>query len=271
VSASTIDDDLADQVLERLGLGGRPTVDPDGLAALYGRWGRSISFDNVRKLVSLHGGDLGPLPGLDATDFFENWLAHGVGGTCWPSANALTALARACGFDARRVTASMYDKGEPSHGTTIVVVDGEEWLVDSSMLTDRPVPLSTTGATALDDPVFATTAEPVAEGWLFGFPQLDGSSLPCRTLSAAETSHDFFAHRYEVSRTWSPFNEHLHLRRNRGHAIESFTAGRRRVRNAGGFTDDPLTGEALREALTGLALSEEILDRLSTALPGELG
>ena len=39
-----------------------------------------------------------PLPGTQAADFFEHWLAHGTGGTCWSSSNALYMLVTALGF-----------------------------------------------------------------------------------------------------------------------------------------------------------------------------
>jgi len=125
-------------VLEALGFREAPPVDLDGLTAVYAAWCARVPFDNVRKLIALHGGASGPLPGLGADDFFDAWLTHRTGGTCWPSANALHALLDSVGFDSRRVTASMFDQGEPSHGTTIVLLDGHEHLVDSSMLTGSP-------------------------------------------------------------------------------------------------------------------------------------
>jgi len=273
VTDDPLDRELAERVLERLGLPDRPSIDPDGLTALYRGWGLAVPFDNVRKLIALHDptcSPTAPLPGLDATDFFEQWLRHGVGGTCWPSANALTTLAAACGFDARRITASMFDLNEPSHGSTIVTIDGTEWLIDSSMLTDRPLPLSATEATEIDDPVFATTATPVPEGWLFGFPLPDESSLPCRTISPAETSHDFYAERYEVSRTASPFNEHVYLRRNDADGIVSMGNGRLATRTAKGITNEEVSGPDTREALSAMGLSDEILAQLAAILPNEL-
>ena len=44
-----------------------------------------------------------PLPGTHAIDFFEQWLDHGTGGTCWSSSNALYMLLTALGFTARRI------------------------------------------------------------------------------------------------------------------------------------------------------------------------
>ena len=130
-------------MLDRLGFSAPPPVDLDGLTAVYGAWCSRVPFDNLRKLIALHGGEPGPLPGLGAEDFFDAWLAHGTGGTCWPSANALHALLDSSGFT-RRVTASMFDQGERSHGTTIVTLEGVEHLVDSSMLT-TPLPSTRPG------------------------------------------------------------------------------------------------------------------------------
>ncbi len=158
-----------ERVLEALGFAKRPDPDLAGLEALYRAWCARVPFDNVRKLIALTREDPGPLPGDTAEDFFAAWLDHGTGGTCWPSANALHALVTSLGFTSRRVAASMWATGEPTHGTTVVTVEGTDHLVDSSMLTDSPLPLSTSSTTTIDDPVFGTTAEPVAEGWLFSF------------------------------------------------------------------------------------------------------
>lgn len=92
-------------------------LDADGLRRIYQAWCRSVPFDNVRKLIVLHGDPGAPLPGMDAEEFFTAWLQHGCGGTCWPSATALHALLAAVGFDPRLVAASMGDAGVPMHGT----------------------------------------------------------------------------------------------------------------------------------------------------------
>lgn len=248
-------------VLERLGFADAPTVDEDGLTAVYRAWGRRISFDNVRKLIALRGGEPGPLPGTDADDFFDAWLRHGTGGTCWPSANALHELLRALGFDSRRVVASMYDTGRPSHGTTIVTFDGREFCVDSSVLTDRPVPLDPGGPTAVDHPPVHTTAEPVAEGWLFDFPWAQGDErIACRTLSPDRVGFEVFAERYEASRAAGAFNERLFAHTNRDATTLTLVGAKRFRRTVDGVDAHELDDEQLREALIGeLSFSEEIV------------
>ena len=107
----TISENLRLRVAKRLGLEPRLETNIQGLYALYGAWCRKVPFDNVRKLIALRTGDAGPLPGGDATDFLENFLEHGTGGTCWSSSNALFELATAFGFRARRISGSMRDLG----------------------------------------------------------------------------------------------------------------------------------------------------------------
>src|SRR5262249_26146471 len=128
-----------ERVLERLGFREKPSADFAGLGALYRAWGHSVPFDNLLKLAAFRAND-GPFPGGHAGDFFAAWLEHGTGGTCWSSSNALYVLLDACGFDARRVAADMRDVGAVNHGSILVRVEGSEYWVDSSMLTDRPIP-----------------------------------------------------------------------------------------------------------------------------------
>jgi N-hydroxyarylamine O-acetyltransferase len=265
-----VDPDLRDRVLERFGFGDLPTIDEAGVTALYRAWCRHVPFDNVRKLIALHGdGPAGPLPTMDATDLLETWLRHGAGGTCWPSSNALHALVDACGFEVRQVAASMFDQGVPTHATTIVTVDGRERLLDSSMLTDRPVPLDRHVATMLDDPVFGTRAEPVEEGWLLTFSMAaSDDTLPCRTITPDAVSTAFCAERYEASRVASPFNVSVTARRNDAGGLVSYTNGSRVRRSPTRVDAEPCVGEALAAALVAeIGLSDEIVAHLMRVLP----
>ncbi|MGZ4706109.1 MAG: arylamine N-acetyltransferase [Acidimicrobiales bacterium] len=263
-----LDPGRRDAVLEGLGLSSAPAVDRDGLTELYEAWCARVPFDNVRKLIALHGGAGGPLPGIDAADFFDAWLAHGTGGTCWPGANALHALLTSLGFASRRVSASMFDLGEPSHGTTIVTIEGTELLVDSSMLTGRPLPLDPSVPTVTPGTGFTHRARPVEEGWLMDFTVIAlDEPLPCRTLSPDATPLTFFEERYEVSRTWSPFNTEVNMLVHRGGSAISHRGGHRFRRPAGSpitaLTDDQLDDDALRSALVEeIGYSEQIIYEL---------
>jgi arylamine N-acetyltransferase len=99
--------DVLERVLSRLGLADRPAPTLDGFHTLYAAWCRKVPFDNVRKLIHVHHHGRGRLPGDDATDFFEAWLAYGTGGTCWAGNGALHALLVSLGFDASRGMGTM--------------------------------------------------------------------------------------------------------------------------------------------------------------------
>src|SRR4051794_26905177 len=113
---------LRDRVLTRLDLRETPHANLAGLRLIYAAWCQSIPFDNIAKLIALRTAAEKPLPGMSASEFFERWLKHGVGGTCWSTANALHQLLSSLGFNARTVAGSMGDTGYIGHGSVKVVV-----------------------------------------------------------------------------------------------------------------------------------------------------
>ena len=216
--------DLRDRILDRFGLADSPPTDLEGLERVYGAWCASMNFDNVAKLIALRTAPAdSPLPGIDAAGFFDRWLAHGVGGTCWTSSNALFALLDAIGFDARRVAGSMRDTGIVSHGSVKVTLDGNDWLADSSMLTRAPL-LLTEDVFATNDPVISAEVE-----WVDGTHLIwvdlppNPTHIPCRLLVDPAT-HDFYVERWEASRGRSPFNQRVYARRNTGDGLVVLTA-----------------------------------------------
>lgn len=255
-------------VLQRLGFSATPSTDLGGLTALYRSWCRSVPFDNTLKLIALHRPESGSLPGMDAESFFESWLLHSTGGTCWPSNNALFSLTRECGFHSRMVAASMADTGVASHGTTIVTLDDGDWLIDSSMLTDAPLQLSTQTATAIDHPVLATSAEPVPEGWLLQFSlPYAVATMPCRTIAPTAVTHEFCVERFEISREMSPFNQLPCTRRNDAAGVVSYGGGKRYRRTESGVEESDLSGSLVFDALRNeFGMSDEIVAKLQTAL-----
>ncbi len=247
------------QVLARLGLSDlRPAR--DSLQRLYRAWCRSVPFDNVRKRIALRRGSSDPLPGGTAEDFFTAWLTHGTGGTCWPSSNALYVLLRECGFAARRIAASMHDMDVPNHGSVIVRTDGEDYLVDSSILCETVLPLRRGECVQCEDPVHPITVEPVGESFRiwFGFA-MNAHRMPCRLL-IDPVDHAFYLERYEASREISPFNERFYARRNFDDSLVSYVGNTRFVKTAAGveaadMSDADLAAAVVRE----LGLSEAIV------------
>ena len=255
--------DLRDRVATRFGLDITQRRDLAGLRALYAAWCRHVPFDNVRKLIALRRCVPGPLPGTDATDFLENFLQHGTGGTCWSSSNALFEMVHGCGFNARRVAGSMRDVGVPGHGSIKVLIDGVDWLVDSSMLTMYPIPIG--DALHVDrHPIFGVEVEPGVGDqagthvvWFDSPPH--ENYFPCRLLFDP-VDYDFYVERYEISRTTGPFNHHLSVRYNRGDARSVLQGHTRHRQTINGVESVALTRDELCNELRDVVgLSSDII------------
>lgn len=212
-SANSINPELLDRVLSRLELSAPVPKDLEGLTRLYSAWCALVPFDNIRKMISLRERVDARLAGLDATDFFENWLANGSGGTCWPASNAVFTLVTALGFDARRVAGSMYELPQVNHGSVKVRIDGRDWLVDAAMMTNDPIPLG--DEVHFKEGLSGAFEVEVHEGShvIWGDFPPTSEFIPCR-LRLDPVDDDFYRERYETfSRTESPFNHKIYLRR----------------------------------------------------------
>ncbi len=258
--------DLTDAVLERLDLVARPDTDLAGLSEVYLAWCRHVPFDNVVKRIHLVSGSAEPFPNGPADAFLAAWLRDGTGGTCWPSSAGLHGLLDALGFDARRGSAAMYDNlSGPihTHGTVIVRIDGADYWVDSSMLSDRVLPLVLHEETRLDDPLHPMRAEPVDDLWRVWWPHpFLAENIGCLLLDD-DTTADHYLERYEWSRGWSPFNTGLHATRNVDGARVTLAFGQRFERRPDATTSAPLEGDERRRVLIEeFGYSESIVDQL---------
>jgi N-hydroxyarylamine O-acetyltransferase len=141
---SELDKGLVERILTRLGLLKWPDVSRGGLTSLYRAWCRHVPFDNVRKLIHVRAGNPAALPGDAPNEFFEAWLTHGTGATCWAGNGALCELLCAIGFDARRAAATMMVAPNlpPNHGSVVVTLDDQPVVVDASTMFDEPLPIA---------------------------------------------------------------------------------------------------------------------------------
>jgi N-hydroxyarylamine O-acetyltransferase len=243
--------DRLDRVIERLGFAARPKPDLAGLESLYGAWCSHVPFDNLRKRISMARSTSDPLPGGLPDDFLGAFLEHGTGGTCWPSSNGLHALVAACGFDVRRISASMFDRNDHNHGSLVVRLDERDWMVDSSIECGFPIPLERGVARTLGDAVHPIRIEPVGDSFRvhWGFTH-STDTMPCRLMSDP-VDEAFYLERYEISRGYSVFNTALYARRNFPGRLVSFTGRKRHEKTAAGVTTRDLSDAELRAALTG--------------------
>lgn len=253
-------------VLERLGFSTFPAPGIRGLNALYRAWCRKVPFDNVIKRIDLVEGYT-PFRNTEPENFFPLWLVHGTGGTCWPSSHALGALLESLGFDVRLGSASMADDvmgRQHTHATLIVTIDGQQFWVDTSMLTDDPVPLAPGSATELHHPVRPVRAEPVDDLWRVHWQSgAQENTMGCLLLDDdVDASH--YSVRYEASREWSPFNTGVFATQNTNSEVLTMANGQFiRLDADGRSVEAPLGSDRRRELLVEtFAFSEQIIDVL---------
>jgi len=256
-------DTLVGDVLERLDLRA-PTTDLVGLTAMYAAWCREVPWDNVQKRITV--AERRPvLAGADPDEFFRNFLRHGTGGTCWPSSGALHALLTALGFDTRRaVAAMMYDRAGkvPNHATEIVRADGEEWLVDSSMLCERPLALRHGERTAIDDPLYPMRAAPNDDGmWLVTWAAYARDEQIGCWLFEDDVPQARLLERYEASRT-SGFSYGLTFRRNAADGVLSLNRTTRAFKDRQGTLTMREVADRAAILMGEGGLSPEIVARL---------
>jgi arylamine N-acetyltransferase len=226
--------DVIDRVLEKLGLNERPSIDLGSLNAVYAAWCGGIPFDNVRKRIWFAGDRATPVTGGDPTEFFENWLAHGTGGTCWPTSGAMYALLRSLGFPARRIAGAMINAGDlnpedAGHGSVLVALDGVDHLVDASILAFEALPLVPGQRTRSGPGIHAIEAVPADTGfdvrWRCGLDR--EAPVTFRTQPQFDPAdHQFFLDGYERSRTSSHFNRALYICRRSAGSIVSLVRRR---------------------------------------------
>lgn len=135
-----------EQILSKFDIKENCTCSLNNLSKLYQAWCISIPFDNLMKTVKIADNINAELPGITAEEFFHNWLEYGVGGTCWAGNGAIFALLQTLGYNAEFIAGCMLsdplDKSlSLGHGSIIVTLDGDEFLIDATMLHGKPIPL----------------------------------------------------------------------------------------------------------------------------------
>jgi len=258
--------DLCERVLLRLGFARQPETSFDGLRALYSAWCRAVPFDNVRKLIHLGADDARAFPGTDAPEFFESLLRHGTGGTCWAGNGALCTLLATLGFRASRGLATMLAAPHlpPNHGTVIVELDGERYVVDASILHTEPLRLDDATTTHVAHPAWGARCAKQDDRWTIAWrPANRPEGLDCRIEEFLVTRASF-RERYERTREWSPFNYELSLRVIRGERVLAVANGQRFEVDGHGLVTQQMLEHRGRERflIEEVGLSEEIVSAL---------
>jgi N-hydroxyarylamine O-acetyltransferase len=268
--------ELVEHVLERLGQHKRPALDLVGLNQLYAAFCGNISFDNVQKRIWFAGPQTTPLPGGDPDEFFNNFLRHGTGGTCWPLNGAMYALAHALGFRARRIVGSVIVEGYPrgaNHGSVLVDLDGISYLVDAWMASFKVLSLVPGRPASTGDGIHDIRAVPIEGGFeIISYPGFDRDHpLPFRPEPEYDpVDHTFFLARADRTRTVGFFNDVLFISRHFPDSI--LTIGRKtkfKVATDGNLTrTEPTEAERKKSLIEEFGLSEEIVDAIPPNIAG---
>jgi arylamine N-acetyltransferase len=214
---------LLRSILTKLSLPRPAAPDLRGLNAVCAAFSSHISNDNIQKRIWLAGARTTPVTGGDPVEFFQNWLTHGTGGTCFPANGALCALLQALDFDAKRLSGSVLMEGiesDGNHGTVVVALGGASYLVDAQLAAFRALPLVRGQVTTTGDGIHDIRAMPAADGFdVLWYPGSNRQKpLVMRPdLKLGPVTHAYFLAQYALSasrkRKRSPFNEAVFIAR----------------------------------------------------------
>jgi len=265
---------LVERVLAKLGLRNRPSLDLAGLNTVYAAVCGSIPFDNVQKRIWFASDRTTPVTGGDPVEFFENWLKHGTGGTCWPGNGGMYALARALGFDARRMAGSVIIANYPqgaNHGSVLVTLEGVDYVFDHSFGAFKAVPLISDNPASTGTGIHNIKVIPVEGGYEMWFHLgWTEDSLAFRTEPEHDpVDHDFFISRYDRASRLGFFNDSVMISRRFADSIVTVGRGYKLVLTSDGLTKRELTIAQRDEVLIAeLGLSPEVVSMIPPDIEG---
>jgi N-hydroxyarylamine O-acetyltransferase len=214
---------LLERVLLELGLRNRPAADLAGLQEIYAAYSWHIPHDNVQKRIWLVGDRSNQVTGGDPSEFFENWLVHGTGGTCFPANGALCELLSTLGFNARRILGSVMIEGlerEANHGTVLVRIGDTDYLADAQLASFSVLPLVPGQPASTGEGIHDINAIPFEGGFNVQWYPGSKRQRPMVTrldLQCAPVDHSAFVAQYALSARRdlrrSPYNEALFIGR----------------------------------------------------------
>jgi len=273
VTDAVLSSDLVDRVLAKLGLSDRPSLDRGGLNGLYAAFsGKVAAIDNILKRIWLTGDQTTPLTGGDPTDYFENWLTHGTGGTCYPTNGAVYALVSSLGFDARRIAGCIEMDEYPgtNHGSVVVTLDGADYLVDGNFGSFEVLPLVPDRTTSTGEGLHQIKAVPVENGFEVIWYTSISREEPLTFHTESEhdpVDHNFFLTYYDETKKISIFNDTLFICRRYPDSI--VTLGREKAVVA---ADNTITKTEISDTERKKVLVEEfgISEEITAALPPDV-
>ena len=268
--------ELIERVLLKLGFTDRPTFDLRGLNTLYAAFCGDVPFDNIQKRIWFTGDQRTPLTGGNPTVFFENWLAHGTGGTCWSISGGMCALVRSLGFEARRIAGSMIVEGVSrgaNHGSVLVRLEDVDYLVDANIGSIKVLPLVPGTPASTGEGIHDISAIPIKGGfdvlWYTGINRKE--PLVFRPEQEHDpVDHSFFLEAYDrtKSKGFDLFNYALYICRRFPDSIVTVGRNNKLIVAA----DNSITKTEISDAERRRVLVEElgISEEMAVALPPDV-
>ncbi|PDY73494.1 arylamine N-acetyltransferase [Bacillus cereus] len=213
--------ELIEAVISKLGFQQWPKNSEDNLRMLYQSWCKNVPQDNIHKRIYFGNQMSGPLPIGNPSEFFSNFLEHSTGGTCWGHSIGLYSLIKILGYDVRAAAGSMVGltppENGPSHGTVIVTIEDQQYLVYGILMIEDIVPLSQERPSIGGPLPFTIKIYPnFNDLWDIVFRTGHSEKeLTCR-LEIDNVEFSYLQERWENTRNYSPFNNSLFIRKNIG-------------------------------------------------------
>ncbi len=254
--------EIAQSVLKRFQIDLELECNQEGLTLLYQAWCRNIPFDNFWKRLDRSQKAFSKHEQMVADDFFKIWLDHGVGGTCWTTTNAMFQLLKYMGFDTYFVGGSMGDMGVINHGSLVVSVnEGKEFLIDTSILNEKPIDISGIDIEHAVHPIQITEESETIKVVFEHVSKRD--FMPCAILKSGIEPKEVKAH-YDVSIDNSLFNDCVYIRKNDKKGVHAIVGNTYFIKTTENIEKKELNETELAEVLSSvMGFSQEIVSHIT--------
>ncbi|WP_159090741.1 arylamine N-acetyltransferase [Aquimarina aquimarini] len=250
------------RVLKKLELSEKIEPTLENLQMIYLQWCRNVPFDNFWKRLHLNNNRFSEQKQINANVFFDIWLTHGLGGTCWVTSNALFHLLKFLGYNIHFITGSMGDIEGTNHGSIIVLLNKKQYMVDTSMLNEEPISLK-------EKKNSSHSLHPInillsgGEMSLL-FELCNSKNKMTWTITSNEVGFDKIEHLNQISMITSLFNDCVYIRKNSKDAIYSIIGNTFYIKTADKTAQEVLGNKEIEKKLKEvMGFSEEIVEHIS--------
>ncbi|WP_420632024.1 arylamine N-acetyltransferase [Candidatus Leptofilum sp.] len=140
MSTTNLNDELTNKVLAFLGIKKRVPATLPTLEKLLAAYYRTVPWESVFRIVRRADNPAPRWP----EQFWQETMAQGAGGTCFESNYAFFALLQTLGYEGY-LTINNMRESIGCHTASVIVLDGQKWLVDVGIPLYALLPISSRG------------------------------------------------------------------------------------------------------------------------------